>query len=271
MNGAIIRKLIRDSLPLFAIVIIGVLVLETLIVGVFTELADDLQTVLLGTAFIRRFVTTILGAEIGDQLSVTGMMAFGFAHPVLYALTWAFMITTVTRELVGQIERGTFDLVLTLPVSRLSVYNSVTVVWLAAIVALSVAPLLGTWAGHWFFDVKESADFVRLAVVSVNLFALNVAIGGGVMLASSVCNRRGIAIGVVLGMLLGSFVLNFLATLSQTARHVSALGVLHYYRPLVVIRESGWPWWDMSVLVGAGIICWVIGAWRFAIRDIHAV
>lgn len=270
MNAALIRKLARDSLPLYAITLVGVLLLETLIVGVFNELAADMQKVLLGAAFIRRFVTAIMGAELGEQISPTGMMAFGFAHPVLYALIWSYLLTTITRVLVGEIERGTADLLLTLPISRMTVYCSATVVWLAGLIVLSAAPLVGTYVGQDLFGVEMRGDFARLARVTVNLFALLVAIGGVVMLVSSWVSRRGMAIGIVLGLLLGSFLLNFLALFSDVARRVSALGVLHYYRPLLVVRDSGWPTRDIGILVGLGAICWTLGAWRYTTRDIRA-
>lgn len=270
MNFAILRKLTRDALPLFLITFGGVLTLEILIVGVFNELAADLQQVLLSTAFIRRFITTILGAEIGDGLSPTGMLAFGFAHPVLYALSWAFLLATITRVLVSEIELGTADLLLTLPVSRFYIYASTAVVWLIAAVFLSLAPLVGTRLGVSFFGPNQDADFARLAVVSVNLFALNVCIGAVAMLISTWVSRRGMAIGIVLAFLLSSFLLNFLATLSQTARSVSGIGVLYYYRPLVVVRDSGWPIRDIIVLLLAGLVCWAIGAWRYSTKDIHA-
>ncbi len=75
-------------------------------------------------------------------------------------------------------------------------------------------------------------------MVSANLFLLYTAVGGLALLVSSLSDRRGRTVAVVFGVVLVSFFLNFLTQLWEPARSLSFLGVLHYYRPFITIRDA---------------------------------
>jgi ABC-type transport system involved in multi-copper enzyme maturation permease subunit len=271
VNLAIIRKTTRDALPLLLIVLLGIMVLETLLVAVVSELSEELEFLWHQRSILQRFLSALVGAEIGSDITATTLMTIGFAHPLLYALTWAFLLVTCSRVIVAEIERGTADLLLTLPVSRGCVYASVSAVWILAGVPLCLTTLLGVWLGAKVFSLPEPLDFSRLAIVGVNFFALYLTIGSATLLASSVVSRRGPAVGLVLAWLLASFLLNFLGQFWSAAEKFGFLGVLHYYRPMPVVRTGDWPVRDLAVLIGLALIFAVAGLWRFARRNIPAV
>lgn len=270
MNLGIIRKTTRDTLVLLLIVILGITAFEMLLVGMIGEFYEDSQLWLQKT-FVQRFVKAMLGAELGVNAGAMGFVAIGFAHTLLYALTWALLLTTCSRVIAAEIEQGTADLLLTLPVSRASVYVSVSAVWIPAGVPVSLAVLLGTWIGASAFTLWEPLNYARLAILTVNLFALYLAIGSATMLVSSFLSRRAPAVAIVLACLLASFLLNFLGQFWSAFEHISFLGILRYYRPLPVVQTGDWPVRDIAVLLGLGAILWSAGLWRFARRDIPAV
>jgi len=220
--------------------------------------------------FVRRFVQVLVGADLFANLTPTTIMTVGLAHPLLYVLTWSLLLTTCSRIIAGEIDRGTADLLLTLPISRVATYASVSAVWVLAGVVVSFAPLLGMWLGERLYPLSEPIELARLWIPVVNLFALNLAIGGAATLVSSVVSRRGQAVGITLAGLVGSFLLNFLAQFWSPAKEISFLGLLHYYRPLVSVRTGEWPLGDMAVLAGIAGCCWLAGLWWFSRRDIPA-
>jgi hypothetical protein len=114
-----------------------------------------------------------------------------------------------------------------------------------------------------------------MVVVTVNLFCLYLAVGGLACLVSAMSERRGRAVATVFGILLASFLLNFLAQFWPPAEAVSRLSVLHYYKPLGVLRpgvmDAGWPVADMLVLAGFAAVTWTAGGLWFARRDICTV
>ncbi len=262
----------RESVLLFALVTGGVVLLEWLFVGLTGEFADEIEQLWLGAKILRSLLPALTGAEIPAGGSfATAFLTVGYAHPVLYALMWAFALTTCSRLVAGEIERGTADLLLTLPVSRARIYVSVSLVWMAAGAVMCVSTLAGTRLGHATFTAGHAPGYGRLAVVALNLWLLYLATGCASLCVSSWTSRRGPAIGWVLAVLISSFLLNFLAQFWTPAKHFKWLGVLHYYRPLPIVMESGWPGRDLAVLAVLSIVLWSAGLWRFIRRDIPAV
>ncbi|MBU0637929.1 MAG: hypothetical protein KKB50_03625 [Planctomycetes bacterium] len=127
------------------------------------------------------------------------------------------------------------------------------------------------WLGERSFALWEPINLGRLSLLTVNLFALYLAIAGTTMFVSSLFSRRGTAIAVVMSGLLVSVLVNFLAQFWSAIEWVSFLGVLNYYRPLPVVRSGEWPVRDLIVLVLVGGAFWSAGLWRFSRRDIPAV
>src|SRR5262249_9225006 len=147
-----------------------------------------------------------------------------------------FILTVCTRVIVGEIDRGTADLLLTLPISRTGILATVTLLWAGVGLVFCAAPWLGICVGRAFFPRAAEIDVGVLWIPTVNLYALYLAIGCLTLAVGSFMTRRGVAIGIVLGILIAMFVLNFVTALVPAARPWGALGLLNYYRPLESIR-----------------------------------
>lgn len=269
MNRAIIVKTVRDTLPILLVVCAAVVLLETLFVCVLGQFSREMEFILQNPIF-QRFSRVLLGSQLGGATSSTSFLAFGFAHPLLFALTWAFILTNCTRVLAGEIERGTADLLLTLPISRGGVFMSVSVVCVGAGIPLCIAPLVGAWLGEIVSPLDEPLVFSKLAILAVNLFALYLAIACATLFISTLVSRRGPVVIAMIAWLLGSFLLTFLSQFFVIADWLSMLGFVHYYRPLPVVRAGDWPIGHMATLVVAAAAFWTMGYAVFARRDIPA-
>lgn len=273
MNGAVVRKTVRDYLLLILILIASIVIFEVLVVRILIEAARDLELVRvwLERPLIKMFIRLALGADLMGDLTPTTLSVMGLAHPLLYVLCWTLVLTVASGVLAGEIGRGTADLLLTLPLSRGTVYLSTSLVWWLALIPASLAPLLGLWLGERIFPLSEPLDYTRLWRVSVNFLALNWSVAGLTMCISSLVSRRGTAVGVVMAVLLASDLINLLVQFWHAVKPFAFLGFLHYFKPLLVLRRGQLPWGDMTVLLGVGLVAWSIGYWRFARRDIPAV
>lgn len=272
MNTAIVRKTLRDAAVLIGIGTLVLVIFEVLFMRAMGEISDDAQTgmALLRLPVVQRFVKMVAGAEMLDNVTATSLMTLGLGHPFLLVVHWATVLTIGSRVLAGEVERGTADLLLTLPVSRTAVYNSVTLVWLLAGIPLSLAPWLGVCLGQQWFPLWEPVDLSRIAILCVNLFFMYLAVGGMTMVFSALIPHRGLAIAFVLAVLLLSVVLNFLQTFWQALEAISAIGVLHYYRPLPIVRSGAWPLQNLVALGTLALVTWLLGLVRFVRRDIPA-
>lgn len=270
MNRAIFFKTCRDSWPMLVGVTLAICLLEFLFVAVAGHMEKELEYLWIQKPFFQDFAKTLLGGDLGGSFSSTGLLTLGFAHPILFTLCWTFLLTTCTRVIVGEIERGTSDLLLTLPVSRAKLYGSVSVVWLACGIPICSAIPLGSWIGESFLPLSEPVNFSRLMIVAVNFGAMYVAVGGFATCCSAFTSRRGMAVTITVVWLLSSFLLNFLAQFWTVAEWMSMVGVLHYYRPLPIVHTGDWPWRDIFILLGTGLAFWSAGLVLFRRRDIPA-
>jgi ABC-type transport system involved in multi-copper enzyme maturation permease subunit len=172
---------------------------------------------------------------------------------------------------VGEVDRGTADFTMTLPVTRFGIVVSQTVVWIAAGIVLLAFGLLGNLFGGQYVETVHRPAFARTLLVLVNLFCLYLAVGGLSWLFSAASNRRGQAMAAVFMLLLASFLLNFLAQFWDVAERLSFLGVMYYYRPLAILRDGSVPWADIGILLAIGGALWIAACVVFSKRDVCTV
>ena len=173
--------------------------------------------------------------------------------------------------LAGEVDRGTIDVLLGLPVSRTQLYLCVTVVSLGAGLCVLLSGLAGNLIAGWFVGPEVRTAPGRLATIVANLYCLYIAVAGAALLISSVSDHRGRAVGITFAFILASFFLSFLAQFWAPAKAMALVSVLTYYRPLLIVENSGWPIGNMVVLVSVGAAFWLAGAIVFARRDICTV
>jgi ABC-2 type transport system permease protein len=271
VSPALLRKTAREALPLLILSTAAILIFEIAFVVAIREFAEEAAEFLRKIEPMRRLLQVLVGADLLADFTPTTVITVGLAHPVLYVLMWALLLTTCSRVIAGEIDRGTADLLLALPISRTAIYTSVSAVWVLGGLIVGVAPLVGIWIGQSWFPLSEPIELRRLWFPIVNLYALYLAIGGVAMLISSLVSRRGPAVGVLVGGLVASFFLNFLAQFWAPAKTISFLGVLNYYQPLVTVRAGVWPLGHILVLTALAICTWLTGLFHFSRRDIPAV
>lgn len=271
MNRGLINKSIREAWAVTLLCGLGLLIFEALIGFVFHSFREDLVGPWLEMEFVQDIVKGLVGSEIGDNFGPAALNSIAWVHPIVLALVWAHEITLATRIPAGEVDRGTIDVLLGLPVSRWRVYLCETAVGILAGVVVIAMGLLGNVLGNLATPQDARIDPGHLATLVVNLYCLYLAVGGLAMVVSALSDRRGRAVAVAFGIVVASFVLNFLAQFSQIAKSLSFLSLLSYYRPLLILREAAWPVSDMIVLAASGALLWGIGGVIFARRDICTV
>jgi ABC-type transport system involved in multi-copper enzyme maturation permease subunit len=221
--------------------------------------------------FARGIMQAMLGTELGARMGPQMFLSMAWVHPVMLALVWAHAIVSCTRVPAGEVDRGTVDVLLGLPVSRGEVFRSETLVWLACGAAVLGAALTGNLLGSMALPVEQRPRVPDLLIVLANLFCLYVTVGGFTWLISSLNDRRGRAMTIVFLVLLALFLLNYLAEFWEPLEKLVFLSPLHYHHPVKVLGTGVWPWKDIAILLGVGGALWLAGGIIFARRDLCTV
>ena len=270
MQGLFAKTLREVWLPtlLFGV---GLLAVMALLTYILPQVQAGLSEVLEQIPFVKSLITALLGTAVGDQITSQMIQAFLFVHPVVLALVWAHEIVLCTRMPAGEIDRGTIDVLLSLPVSRRTVYLCESTVWLASGALILASGLTGHLLTSPSMPAAMRPDLSRVFLVMLNLYCVYVAVGGIAFLVSALCERRGRAIAIVFSIVLASFLLNFLAQFWEPANHLSFLSVMNYYQPAKILQNGQVPIGDTVTLLVTGSAVWFVGGEVVARRSICTV
>lgn len=250
---------------------IGLALIMALLTELLPKVLGEIDKVFAKLPFVKPLITALLGMDPGEAFTAQMTQAFLWVHPTVLSLIWAHELMYCSRMPAGEIDRGSVDFLLGLPISRWKLYLTETVGWiLSGLFILCVG--LG---GHWLASSALEPDmrpgvFATFGIIS-NLMAVYLAVGALAFLVSCASDRRGRAVGIMFAILLMSFLLNFVAQFWDTAKNVSFLSVMEYYRPAVVIQSGNFPVRDVGILLCVATVFWISGGVVLQRRSICTV
>ena len=168
----------------------------------------------------------------------------------------------------GEIDRGTIDLLLGLPVSRRAVFGSESLVWLASGVLLLSCGACGHFSSAAYIAPEMRPRPLAVIYVLLNLYCVYLFVGSVSFLVSALSDRRGLAMSIVFAIVVTSFLVNFLAPLWPPAKQIAFLSFMHYYQPAKILRTGAFPWRDAAILLGGSLCVWSAAGARFMSRDV---
>lgn len=268
INRGLVQKAVLETWATTLVIGVALFGFEAILAYALPSYFEQISESLMRIPFVRMFLQVMLGSDVAGELGPEAILAFPLVHPVVLALIWAHAVITCTRSPAGEIEQGTIDILLGWPVGRWEILCSETIVTLASGVVLTLLLVGGNIAGGLAVTSSMRPDVPRLMIAVVNLYALYLAVCGLSWLLSSLSDRRGKAMTSVFLILLGSFLLNFLAQFWNPAKKLAFLGPLSYYRPLAILRDGVIPTYDIAVLLACGAVFWFGAGIAFARRDV---
>lgn len=271
MNRGLLHKVLREILPTTLLIGAALFLVEIILAYVLPRFQQQFSQQMAAMPFFQTVMKALLGTDVSAGIGPEVLLSLAWVHPVVLALLWTHAILAGTRVPAGEVDRGTIDILLGLPVSRWQVLTAETLVAAGGAVLIVGAAVAGHLLGASGAPAEHRIAAARLPAIGANLVALHLAVAGVSSLVSSFCDRRGRAAAVAVAVVLASFLLNYLAQFWEPARRVAFLGVLDYVRPVTIIRTGQWPLRDLAVLVGVGAACWTVGGVVFARRDLCTV
>jgi len=271
MNRGLLGKALRETVPVTLLFGAAVFLVELALAYVLPAFQEQFSDTLLELPFVRNAVGAMLGTQVGESLGTEAFHSIGWVHPAVLALLWAHAIVVCTRVPAGEVDRGSVDFLLGLPVSRWEIHATETIVWLGSGLAVVAAVAAGNALASSALAPALRPPPEPRWIAAANLFGLYLTAGAFAWFVSSLSDRRGRAITLAFVVLLASFLLRYLAQFWEPARGLSPLSLLHYYKPLAILRDAAWPTGDLAVLGLAATALWGSAAALFLRRDLCAV
>jgi len=211
-------------------------------------------------------VEAFLGGA-ANLLEPSGWLAAGMTHPITIALLVAAGVGIAAGAVATELERGAIDLVLGRPVGRVSYLTAKAAAALAALTLVEVGGIAGAVVARATISRIDEIPPGPILLAFCSSWLLFGALAMVALLTSAQTSLRGRALGLSVGVVVGSFTLNFLALLVDGLSGLRYLSVFHYFRAGEIL-EGHAGGWNLAVLAAVGIAAAVVATWRFTRRDL---
>jgi beta-exotoxin I transport system permease protein len=269
MNRGLIRKTILETWAGTMFFGAGLFAFQILLAIILPNFQEGLGAILEHLEFVRYVIAAMLGTEVSDQIGPQAFSAFPWVHPAVLSLLWAHGIMFCTRVPAAEIEHGTMDVLLSLPVRRSSILVSDTFVWIGWGCVLAGFAFAGNVIGGFISENQAQVAVLPRIAVAANMVCVYLCVGAVARVLSSLCDRRSWAIGAAFAIVVASFAMQTLAMFSEAFASLSFLGLLKYYRPLQILSDGRWAVGDMIILLLVAGVLWGVSLVVFSRRDIR--
>ncbi|MCB9892250.1 MAG: ABC transporter permease subunit [Planctomycetes bacterium] len=271
MNPGLWRKAARETWLATVICGVGVMIFLGLLTILLPLVFDEFAAQWLRSPIGRLMVSALLGGSGEQNLGVRSLQAIAWVQPIFLLTMTAHAIAICTRVPSGEIDRGTIDVFLALPISRGQIARAEFVVFALSSLAVILCAVTGVFAGSRFVAPGHRPPYAPFFPICLNLYLLHLNVGGMAFFFSCLTERRQRAMGATFAVFLISFLISFVVQLWPPADGIAFLSVLTYYRPLPLFLGGAWPVADYAFLVVFGAIAWLAGMWLFGRRQIATI
>ncbi len=275
MNASLLKKCLLEVRLLFAACL--VLVFAFCFVRVFIVASLELSDFAAIVEKLWDKWEKFAPVPLSHLLSYPGRIGLAWDEPIVVFGVSIFAIARGSDAVSGELNRGTLELLLAQPVSRLQVLYSQALVTVTCLALLSLATWGGTWCGIQCTSVEESLPPPKLKLPFVpeislpiqseekieipmrekvdpvvffpavlNLFCLGAAVAGVSTLASSLDRYRWRTIGIVASLYVVSLIFKIVGLAFERFAWLKSLSLFTAYEPqryiALAVRQPEHAW-----------------------------
>jgi ABC-2 type transport system permease protein len=215
------------------------------------------------------------GVPFQEVATPEGRVALAFVDPLVHLGVIVWAISRGSDTVAGELERGTLEMLLAQPVSRLSIYASKSVVAGVGLVVICAAFWCGLSIGIRL--LVDEIDHVWPAMYvppTINVFGLGFAMAGIATLVSSCDRYRWRTIGIMGGFYAVAIILKVIARMAPGWEAIGYASIFWPFEPQRLVTGQNDAWrllWEYNVpLIAIGVVGYVAGGVIFCRRDLPA-
>ena len=263
---ALARRHLRHQRWLILVMLCGLAVFEVVLIRVAAEL-DEGPGLGQMLGMLPGFVQDIVAAYVAD-ISFASAVAVGFLDPASIVPCLALVILLASTPAADK-ETGAIDLYLTRPIARHAYLGSSIACAALVSLVMPLSLLLGCIFGLAVTEGPGEQPWTHYAMSAVALAALLLATSGITLLVACTADRRGVAVVKVVGVLVLTYMLEFLSFFWAPLEVLSWLSPFHYFKPVPGVLEGDLsPAWNSAVLVAVFAVTTALAFRRFERRDV---
>jgi ABC-2 type transport system permease protein len=205
----------------------------------------------------------------GSLFSLPGALTLGLQHPLAIAFFGIFAVGSTTGAIAGEREKGTLEVLLARPISRVTLYVTLAVAILVLLTLVMIALLGGQVAGIAIQGLTDELDVGAMPLVLANGLLLWGAFAAFGLAASVSVDRHAPALGLSMAFLLVNYFLEILGSLWTDVAWSQDYSLFHHFQPGEILEGNADPI-DFLILGVAVIVPVVYALIVFPRRDLAA-
>lgn len=217
---------------------------------------------------------SLIGVPMAKVATTTGRIALAYIDPVVVFTIVTWSLARGSDVISGEIGRGTMELLLAQPVSRLSLLSTHAVVTTLGSLILAAAAWLGTCQGLASTGLLKEVEPRHFIPAALNVFAATFFLTAFTTLVSAFDSQRWRTLGIVGAFYIVELLLKIVARMAPRFDYLMYGTFLGAYEPqsLVIYPQTAW---QISLrtdgtLIGLGLMAYLAAAIVFSRRDIPA-
>lgn len=265
INVNLLRQSFNDrriSLPIYAV---GVAAYSVMILAIWPSMSSNLATLEQLWENYPEAIRNMFGGNISIA-TFDGFLTLEYFSLMWVIIVFAFSISVATSAIAAEVEKGTMELLLSQPISRLSVIITRMIFHLAGLLIIIAATMAPIVSGAPMIGAK--IDYTGVLALSFSSLLFYLALGSIAFLISAILSDRGRAVFICVGILIASYAIDILAAFNDTINKINFLSLFNYYDPYRYLHDVSFAWGDLAVLTLLVISCSVAAAVWFERRDI---
>lgn len=195
--------------------------------------------------------------------SFVGVEYFSIMWPILVII---FVISFGGAQIAGEIEKGTIEIILAQPISRLKIFFGKYLAGVASIVAFCFVSIFSVVPLAELYGVEYRLQNYWTVSILGFLFAL--AIFSLSMLATSIFSEKGKSNFTVGGIIAFMYIINIISGFKESIEDLKYLSFFHYFDYSPAILENKIDSLTVWVFFGVSVVATALAAFWFMRRDI---
>lgn len=261
-------RMLRDKYKLMLVYIVSTIGLLETFVAIFPSIKQLPPNI--ADQFMKSMPPAILEMFGMDSMSSYFDIFEGYLSSEYMSLLWpiiavAFAVSLANYISVREIESGTAETLLSLPVRRSRIFIERYLAGLLMTVIFSVTSLVGALPLAKLHHVSYVFDNFVVAAVGCSIFA--VCVFTLATLFSTIFSAKGNATMISSGALVIMYVMNVVSILNDKLDWLRYLSVFHYFNGSSLLGKGIYPSDMFAVLGGATMVLFAIALIRFSRRD----
>ncbi|MFA5070578.1 MAG: ABC transporter permease subunit [Patescibacteria group bacterium] len=213
-------------------------------------------------AFMKAF-----GVDATGKFTFTSYIGMEYLNLMWIIVVLFFIAYFAARMIAEGIEKGTIELLLARPISRLKIALTYILVFIIAILILEGATLLGFWLPS-LWDKAIVVNWSAIVNTMTVLFFFSLAIFGYSFFFSAISSNKGKVVALSACLTLAFYIMNFVALYWEKISWLKHYTLFYYYRGGDILAGKPIVFTDVLVFGGVFVVFTLAGLWYFNRRDV---